>query len=173
MDRPLEREFAERAHQRAVAEDRQRIEALNQEREWAWASAQARPYGEDERPRPWERLAGEQQRRAPGRQEEDWSSGLTVAELRALPYPTYLLTEHWERVRRHALARGEYRCEECDAGSSLDVHHRTYERLGEELPSDLEVLCRSCHRWRHERQANAGQEPQQQEEDAGVSDSDA
>lgn len=29
--------------------------------------------------------------------------------------------------------------------SRLHVHHRTYERLGEELPEDLVVLCEVCH----------------------------
>ena len=29
---------------------------------------------------------------------------------------------------------------------SLQVHHRTYERLGSEWDEDLEVLCEGCHR---------------------------
>lgn len=29
---------------------------------------------------------------------------------------------------------------------TLDVHHRTYERLGNESPDDLTVLCRDCHK---------------------------
>jgi hypothetical protein len=33
----------------------------------------------------------------------------------------------------------------------LHMHHRTYERLGAELPSDLQVLCRPCHERADER----------------------
>ena len=28
----------------------------------------------------------------------------------------------------------------------MEVHHKTYERLGKERRSDLEVLCPRCHR---------------------------
>lgn len=34
-------------------------------------------------------------------------------------------------------------------GVDLDVHHLTYERLGNELPEDLVVLCARCHALRH------------------------
>ena len=33
---------------------------------------------------------------------------------------------------------------------NLEVHHRTYERLGEELASDLTVLCNRCHHVHHQ-----------------------
>ena len=38
-------------------------------------------------------------------------------------------------------------------GPRLDVHHKTYARLGCEAPEDLEVLCRACHDERHTRRA--------------------
>lgn len=57
----------------------------------------------------------------------------------------YLRSEHWLRTRREALARADRRCQVCNGQQSLDVHHRTYERLGAELPTDLTVLCRRCH----------------------------
>lgn len=31
----------------------------------------------------------------------------------------------------------------------FDVHHLTYERLGEELDGDLELLCHACHNLEH------------------------
>lgn len=30
-------------------------------------------------------------------------------------------------------------------GSSLELHHLTYQNLGKEKPSDVQVLCRACH----------------------------
>lgn len=57
----------------------------------------------------------------------------------------YLRSEHWLRVRREALARAAHRCQVCNTDKALDVHHRTYERLGAERPADLTVLCRRCH----------------------------
>ena len=34
----------------------------------------------------------------------------------------------------------------------LHVHHLTYKRLGDELPSDLMVLCETHHKEQHRRQ---------------------
>ncbi len=69
-----------------------------------------------------------------------------VKALRALPYSEYLKTEHWQRQRRFALTRAAYRCQVCNTNAlPLEVHHRTYARLGCELPSDLFVLCETCH----------------------------
>jgi 5-methylcytosine-specific restriction endonuclease McrA len=39
----------------------------------------------------------------------------------------------------------------CNATTSLDVHHRTYERFGHEDVDDLTVLCRTCHDLFHAR----------------------
>jgi 5-methylcytosine-specific restriction endonuclease McrA len=60
-------------------------------------------------------------------------------------YEHYLASAAWRRVRRLALRRARWRCERCGARGQLDVHHRTYRRLGVERPEDVEVLCPSCH----------------------------
>lgn len=62
----------------------------------------------------------------------------------------YLRSPHWLKVRGEALERAEHRCQVCNAAGSLDVHHRTYERLGREAPTDLTVLCRRCHERFHD-----------------------
>jgi hypothetical protein len=65
-------------------------------------------------------------------------------------YPAYLTTTWWASVRAGALERAGGRCQVCNAdGPILDVHHRTYERLGQERDSDLTVLCRGCHELFH------------------------
>ena len=68
----------------------------------------------------------------------------------AMPYDGYLTTAWWASVRAGAMERAGGRCQVCNAdGPILDVHHRTYERLGQERDSDLTVLCRGCHELFH------------------------
>ena len=64
---------------------------------------------------------------------------------RAMPYAAYLKTEHWQTAARRARERARHRCQLCNDGEKLDVHHRTYERLGHEEDEDLTVLCSTCH----------------------------
>jgi hypothetical protein len=73
-----------------------------------------------------------------------------LAELRAMPYTDYLRTQEWLRRRAVKLEVAEHRCQLCNSGEGLQVHHRTYERLGCEKMSDLLVLCRPCHTLFHE-----------------------
>ena len=66
--------------------------------------------------------------------------------LRTMPYRDYLLTPEWQERRRCHLKSAGYRCQVCNAGGvCLNVHHRTYERRGEELFKDLITLCETCH----------------------------
>ena len=73
-----------------------------------------------------------------------------VAELAAMPYPDYLLTPEWQERRGVMLKLAGYRCRVCNADKLLHVHHRTYERRGNELPGDLIVLCDGCHKLFHD-----------------------
>lgn len=77
-------------------------------------------------------------------------------DLRSLDYRAeYLASEHWKATRRAALRRVGYCCQHCglrvepDQRWRLDVHHLTYARLGAELDTDLEVICRACHQKEH------------------------
>jgi hypothetical protein len=38
----------------------------------------------------------------------------------------------------------------CNSDKQLDAHHRTYERIFNEEPGDLTVLCRKCHDRHHD-----------------------
>lgn len=64
---------------------------------------------------------------------------------REATYLAYLQSDQWALQRAAALARASYRCKSCGTPVDLEVHHLTYERLGEELPQDLTVLCATCH----------------------------
>ena len=50
------------------------------------------------------------------------------------------------------LKLARWRCQKCESRRGLDVHHTTYERLGHEWDSDLQVLCRDCHTKLHVKQ---------------------
>ena len=72
-------------------------------------------------------------------------------------YRAYMASQSWQIKKNQALARAEYRCQKCGQGMTpetwssqpysehLKVHHLTYERLGSEWPTDLQVLCHHCH----------------------------
>lgn len=93
-----------------------------------------------------------------------------------LSYREYLATEAWGNRRAAALTAAGHRCQVCNTpdGESehhraqreigqglwvdngpvqhrLHVHHRTYERFGNEDAGDLVVLCEACHEVFHQR----------------------
>lgn len=66
--------------------------------------------------------------------------------VRTSKYERYMASLDWQIKRREALAAASHECQRCDERSGLEVHHRTYDRLGDERLDDLEVLCGVCHR---------------------------
>jgi len=83
--------------------------------------------------------------------------------IRRIKYEAYLqYSPKWKRIRKLKLLNADYACEKCgyrmfdEIGEynidkrKLDVHHKTYERLFNELPDDLMVLCRKCHAEHHQ-----------------------
>jgi 5-methylcytosine-specific restriction endonuclease McrA len=64
-------------------------------------------------------------------------------------YHEYLASDDWQVKRSDVMQQAGYRCERCGLPWGLQVHHVTYERLGNELPEDLACLCRDCHRKLH------------------------
>lgn len=74
-----------------------------------------------------------------------------LIELKTMPYNEYLRSEHWQETRRQALKSARYRCQLCNSNGELHVHHRTYERRGEEYMKDLIVLCANCHAKFHDK----------------------
>jgi hypothetical protein len=87
-----------------------------------------------------------------------------MTSFRKTDYRNYLASITWAERRRRRLIAAGHRCEfvpccefhddgprgpRCAVTENLEVHHRSYERLGAELDTDLEVLCRFHHRVRH------------------------
>lgn len=64
-------------------------------------------------------------------------------------YHKYLETEGWKATRLEALALADNKCAKCETALCLHVHHLTYERVGNELMTDLQVLCGTCHAREH------------------------
>lgn len=72
-----------------------------------------------------------------------------LQELHGIPYRDYLTTDWWAEQREKALGRANFSCQLCNDTRRLQVHHRTYRRLGMEEPGDLIVLCADCHETFH------------------------
>lgn len=64
-------------------------------------------------------------------------------------YHRYLKSPAWQARRLIALDNAGHHCQVCNGNECLDVHHRTYERIGAEHHNDLTVLCRECHETFH------------------------
>lgn len=74
-------------------------------------------------------------------------------------YDQYLKSDHWERTKINRLLQakisGSYvQCEAEGCGlwlplKFIDIHHKTYKRLGCECMEDLAVWCRACHTAHH------------------------
>lgn len=61
-------------------------------------------------------------------------------------YSAYIKSPAWRRTAEAVKRHFGYVCKKCGyAGWNVEVHHLNYDRLGKELFSDLEVLCKPCH----------------------------
>jgi hypothetical protein len=73
---------------------------------------------------------------------------LLARQLRALgfdSYWSYLQSPHWQSVSKRYRESDLLQSCICGAARSLQLHHKTYERLGTEHLEDLILLCRGCH----------------------------
>jgi len=70
-------------------------------------------------------------------------------ELKLLKYNDYLKTAHWKKIKKQIRKKYNNQCQICNSKNKLNVHHKTYERKGEELEEDLILLCQSCHKKFH------------------------
>jgi hypothetical protein len=66
------------------------------------------------------------------------------AEWRRL-YEEYLVSPQWQTRRQHVLDRCSGICEGCRERPAMQVHHKNYDHVGEELLFDLVALCDECH----------------------------
>lgn len=64
-------------------------------------------------------------------------------------YEDYINSSAWGRKRDAALNHHGHYCTACGRDKSLQVHHLTYKRLGDEGMDDLMPLCEPCHSFVH------------------------
>lgn len=60
-------------------------------------------------------------------------------------YQEYLESDRWKALAAETRRLANNRCQVCNSDGELHIHHRTYDRIGNELQSDLVALCASCH----------------------------
>lgn len=60
-------------------------------------------------------------------------------------YCAYLHTDHWAEVRQKVMRRARGWCEGCGEHRATEVHHLTYDHVGNEMLFELVALCRECH----------------------------
>jgi hypothetical protein len=66
-------------------------------------------------------------------------------------YKRYLNSSHWEKVKeRYWKGKLPNKCYCCQTTRNLQLHHKTYKRLGKERLTDLIYLCDKCHSQVHE-----------------------
>lgn len=71
-------------------------------------------------------------------------------------YSAYISSDAWRRRRAQYFASHKRRCWLCRGKQHIELHHRTYERMGHELDEDLVALCRDCHAALHRFQRAKG-----------------
>lgn len=73
-------------------------------------------------------------------------------------YAVYLQSPEWRKRRDVAVKAAGGRCQLCYSAQFLQVHHRTYDRIGHEDSGDLTVLCARCHKKFHGITATGGKD---------------
>lgn len=95
------------------------------------------------------------------------SIGARLKVLGYTNYNEYLRSEHWQKFRQRFFRTsstcrnlikefGGLRCQFCFADVPLQVHHRTYKRLGGESMNDVAIVCEKCHTEIHDRVKRGG-----------------
>ena len=68
-----------------------------------------------------------------------------------MSYNDYLKSPHWKNKKKDLALKRAKKCIICCQVNNLDVHHKTYKRIGsEDINKDLIYLCRRCHKAVHQ-----------------------
>jgi 5-methylcytosine-specific restriction endonuclease McrA len=64
-------------------------------------------------------------------------------------YNAHLASRKWQQLGHLVLHRENGLCQGCRAAAATEIHHLTYDRLGDELLIDLVAFCKPCHQRAH------------------------
>lgn len=67
-----------------------------------------------------------------------------------ISYDKYINSDEWTNLKDNYFLTHEKICSACGSLSSIDLHHMTYDRLGNEKDIDLIPLCDICHDQYHD-----------------------
>lgn len=65
-------------------------------------------------------------------------------------YQLYLRSAKWKSKRKARIFQDSGQCVFCGSRHKLEVHHKTYQRFGNEQLNDLVTLCEACHKKTHD-----------------------
>lgn len=87
-----------------------------------------------------------------------WKREQRIITLGYASYNDYIRSPAWRAVKRRYAEQQPWICNICGTEDGLQLHHRTYERVGEERLEDLMPLCEDCHEMVHtlERRGDTG-----------------
>ena len=83
------------------------------------------------------------------REEKDRALKLLYT-IESVDYKEYIKSAAWYQKRLARLKKDKYTCQKCGDTEFLEVHHLTYDNLGDEPMEDLVCLCRACHQKVHD-----------------------
>lgn len=66
-----------------------------------------------------------------------------------LAYEKYLAAPAWQQKRKKVLDRASGTCEGCLENPATQVHHLSYEHVGDEYLFELVAICDACHEKLH------------------------
>ena len=74
----------------------------------------------------------------------------------AKEYREYMMSPEWEQRRNYIYELRGGVCEQCssplwDGSTTWQLHHKTYDRVGDEDDDDLSLVCKPCHEQIHGR----------------------
>lgn len=64
-------------------------------------------------------------------------------------YLKYINSDNWWKIRNARVEFDNFKCQHCGFKYELQVHHKTYDRLGDECLDDMVTLCPRCHNDEH------------------------
>ena len=60
-------------------------------------------------------------------------------------YSDYLKSRHWAKFKAKYRSKAIYQCCLCESTEKLQLHHKTYQRVGNEKIGDCVYLCANHH----------------------------